>query len=197
MVDMAYDVICLGIREGWGGEKINRKKKSGSRSNLPFFFILKSLLLLLKTSAMQDTDEDLSKRLNSIAFSTPEELLTKKLDSAHIAPKSSTGMFGSDNNASRITHSRSSPATVTQQQRDDSTWDSLPTESSDGNDDEGWGALPSINTAAAGDSLFGFSSILQTDYYAPSSASVKPNSAFAKFHDTPVSFTSAPSNIPP
>ncbi|KAI9243328.1 hypothetical protein BDA99DRAFT_530612 [Phascolomyces articulosus] len=128
--------------------------------------------------------DDLSSRLNSFSFSTPEEQLIKQLDSSTRINSvfQSTRHHQPESNAPVNTTEWETPLRKVEETED------------------GWGDLPPAYTAISQNSMFGFNSIMEADISSSSPAtakpkqSVNPNSGFGRFHNAPVSFTSMPTS---
>ncbi|KAI7881308.1 hypothetical protein K492DRAFT_177143 [Lichtheimia hyalospora FSU 10163] len=141
-------------------------------------------------------DSDLVQQLSAFSVSTTEEKLSNRLTSTHLHSRSAQALFGgttatTNNNNSSIQGSNSNAPQST------STMPSWITEEDNNKQqeeqDEGWGDLPNIHSGISQDYQFGFNSILSSTYAPEPKRAVAPNSAFARFKHTPVSFTNASS----
>ncbi|KAG2221987.1 hypothetical protein INT45_006687 [Circinella minor] len=136
----------------------------------------------------KDTTDELSSQLNAFSFSTSEEQLLKQLDS-------STRINSVFQRPRHNQPESNAPINTTEWETPLRKIDNKTKEA-----DEGWGDLPPAYTAISSNSMFGFNSIIETDIASSSSSSITtgksthqsihPNSGFAKFQNTPVSFTS-------
>lgn len=127
-------------------------------------------------------DDDLSARLSEVSFSSPEEKLVKQFQKTYITQ---TEPFRSVFGQPGLPQEDSKPKELFKPSNAVQSKES----------EDGWGDLPPSYTAISQDHLFGFSSILHSDYLDTSSKQIDPNSPFARFQGKPVSFTEAVSNI--
>lgn len=127
--------------------------------------------------------DDLASKLYSFSLSTPDENLSKKLESTHITE--THNVFAKpprQQQPSQQPNSQSRPSNV----------EPAAAAAASTTAEEGWGELPPAYTAISQDCMFGFSSILQThDLYPTERKQVDPNSPFGRYVNRTVTFANA------
>lgn len=142
----------------------------------------------LMTNSNQIATDELISQFGSFSFSTPDETLAKKLETTHISKSSQS--------ARQWQQQQQRQPPQEQQQQQPSIVTSTATLSTETDStDEGWGDKPPAYTAISQDSIFGFSSILQSsEYFSTDKKQVDLNSPFGRYYNRTVTFANA---VPP
>lgn len=137
------------------------------------------------------SNDDLSHLLNTFSISTNEEKLTQQLDQTHLDSNKTPSIFNVQTTTSNQQQQQQwlPPQTNTNEQG----WNPDTTVNNTSNEEEGWGDDPPAYTSISQGTYFGFNSIMQPEIYnrTTTSETTQNTTAFSKYKNKPVSFTSA------